>query len=121
MLGSSSSGWALPRRQTSYARNAWMVLLSEAVEPQAIPTSLYPKDPEQPLLRGRSRRLCRIGGPRPGLHALGASRESNRFRLASALLGFLKDEPEAFWYAQFRALEALAVLRQPTATTVDNT
>ncbi|MEO6808018.1 MAG: hypothetical protein ABI353_02770 [Isosphaeraceae bacterium] len=96
------------------ARIQGMIVLSRSGDPEAIPTFVAAlKDPNQ-LLSVKERAavgLIQVGqGGRallnPGQQAIPA---------AEGLTTFLEQEPNAFWPAKARALEALGALRQSTS------
>lgn len=95
-----------------HTRTMAAIVLSEAADPQALPTfTALLNDPEQLVI---VKLRAAIGIAKVAQDGRRPVEDAVAIPAARALADFLRREPDAFWPAHFRALEALGSLRLAT-------
>ena len=95
-----------------HSRTMAMIVLSRSGEPGAVPTFTDQlSDPEQLVI---VKLLAAVGISNVAQNGKRDVDDAVAIPAAKALAEFLKREPETFWHAQARALEALGTLRLAT-------
>jgi hypothetical protein len=103
-----------------FARNAIMIVLKESGDPQAF--AVYRavlKDPNQVLVAkvSAAEGIAKAMTQSQQKHVQISGQEAGS--TADALAKFLQEEPTPYWWAQWRALRAIGLLRQATAKPAD--